>query len=234
MTPRQRMEEGIRLKPCPFCGGIVDPEGWLRNGRVRGPECNDCGATAVSVSAWQERAQPAPDKDYVLRRKGYFFRPDAQGYTGNLAEAGRWTKDDAVKYLVAEGVTLHSVAEWEQLLADVAEEKYGMRKIDGVEIMKGDRVEFDSVEAMSANPPRVRDLRRTEVINPGDNIHFMTMNGVLLKPGLPGLEVIEEVTEADAGGAVETTVRTYRYFVPISLKELLAGWTHNEPDFMQL
>ena len=41
-------------KPCPFCGGKVDPTGWLRNDGVRGPEC-DCGATAVSMQAWDNR-----------------------------------------------------------------------------------------------------------------------------------------------------------------------------------
>lgn len=54
--------------PCPFCGGECDPEGWLgeRDGHpYRGPECNDCGATAESVEAWNRRtaiaAQGVPD-----------------------------------------------------------------------------------------------------------------------------------------------------------------------------
>lgn len=44
--------------PCPFCGGEVDPTGWLRGDGTRGPECNDCGATARSMEAWQTRAAP--------------------------------------------------------------------------------------------------------------------------------------------------------------------------------
>ena len=37
------------LKPCPFCGGVVDPEG------LRGPECEGCGATATSIESWELR-----------------------------------------------------------------------------------------------------------------------------------------------------------------------------------
>lgn len=51
------------LLPCPFCGGTADPEGWLSaeedpvtgNALRRGPECNDCGATARSVEMWNKR-----------------------------------------------------------------------------------------------------------------------------------------------------------------------------------
>ncbi|HBO9988613.1 TPA: hypothetical protein L5G17_005223 [Pseudomonas aeruginosa] len=46
----------VEPAPCPFCGGEVDPTGWLRGDGTRGPECNDCGATARSMEAWQTRA----------------------------------------------------------------------------------------------------------------------------------------------------------------------------------
>lgn len=42
-------------QPCPFCGGKCDPEGWLRGDGVRGPECEDCGATAASIEEWNTR-----------------------------------------------------------------------------------------------------------------------------------------------------------------------------------
>lgn len=47
------------LLPCPFCGGNADPTGWLCNDGRRGPECEDCGATAESTEAWNSRATPA-------------------------------------------------------------------------------------------------------------------------------------------------------------------------------
>lgn len=48
------------LKPCPFCGSSnVDPEGWAALGTRstrHGPACDDCGASAESVAAWNRRA----------------------------------------------------------------------------------------------------------------------------------------------------------------------------------
>lgn len=49
--------EVMQLKPCPFCGGRCDPYGWMTNGGIRGPECEDCGATATNVGAWNMRAE---------------------------------------------------------------------------------------------------------------------------------------------------------------------------------
>ena len=41
--------------PCPFCGGPVDPTGWLRNDGTQGPECDNCGATAPDIPTWNQR-----------------------------------------------------------------------------------------------------------------------------------------------------------------------------------
>lgn len=40
------------LKPCPFCGGKVDPTGWLTGYGETGPECEECGATAPTLEIW--------------------------------------------------------------------------------------------------------------------------------------------------------------------------------------
>ncbi|QOV06300.1 hypothetical protein CPT_Maja_080 [Burkholderia phage Maja] len=46
------------VDPCPFCGSeSIDPKGWLANNGKSGPACDDCGATAESVEAWNRRAQ---------------------------------------------------------------------------------------------------------------------------------------------------------------------------------
>ncbi|HBN8472980.1 TPA: hypothetical protein ACRL4E_002185 [Pseudomonas aeruginosa] len=57
-SPAQAEQAGrdVEPAPCPFCGGEVDPTGWLRGDGTRGPECNYCGATARSMEAWQTRA----------------------------------------------------------------------------------------------------------------------------------------------------------------------------------
>lgn len=45
------------LKPCPFCGGEADPDGWMNGDGECGPECESCGATASSVIVWNRRAE---------------------------------------------------------------------------------------------------------------------------------------------------------------------------------
>lgn len=55
----------MELKPCPFCGGECDPEGWLDGNGLRGPECEECGATARSAEAWNRRAT---DENAALER----------------------------------------------------------------------------------------------------------------------------------------------------------------------
>jgi hypothetical protein len=57
---------------CPFCGGEVDPEGWLSGNGERGPECETCGATAPSLKRWNTRVPdsaqetaPAPEASFV-------------------------------------------------------------------------------------------------------------------------------------------------------------------------
>lgn len=53
-------------RPCPFCGGEVDPEGnpgrdedpETGDALVRGPECMTCGATAPDTATWNQRAEP--------------------------------------------------------------------------------------------------------------------------------------------------------------------------------
>ncbi|ELY4780726.1 hypothetical protein SM077_002577 [Cronobacter sakazakii] len=48
--------------PCPFCGGACDPAGWLSE-QTSGPECENCGATAENIEAWNQRtaAPVVPD-----------------------------------------------------------------------------------------------------------------------------------------------------------------------------
>lgn len=43
------------ILPCPFCGGEVDPHGWLDGYGNEGPECEQCGATARSLDDWNRR-----------------------------------------------------------------------------------------------------------------------------------------------------------------------------------
>jgi hypothetical protein len=60
-----------------------------------------------------ERTQPmteqtAPDGEYVIRKGGFFYRPNAEGYCSDILEAGRWSLKEAYAHKDGvEGVTVH-------------------------------------------------------------------------------------------------------------------------------
>ncbi|MDV9030525.1 hypothetical protein Q7C30_000205 [Pseudomonas sp. RAC1] len=56
--PTENLSSNTENAPCPFCGGQVDPECWLRGDGSRGPECESCGATASNLELCNS-AQPA-------------------------------------------------------------------------------------------------------------------------------------------------------------------------------
>lgn len=52
-------------------------------------------------------------KDWVLRKRNMFYRPDAAGYTNNFCDAGRYTKSEASFHASApDGVTMHRAADY--------------------------------------------------------------------------------------------------------------------------
>jgi hypothetical protein len=58
-------------------------------------------------------------RDYVIRKRGYFYRPEAQGYCADVRDAGRWTYEDAIAYQKGvEGVTVHHLREFPAPLPD--------------------------------------------------------------------------------------------------------------------
>lgn len=49
----------------------------------------------------------------VIRKRGYFYRPEWCGYTSSLAEAGRYYRAEALAHAAnSEGVTVHSPEEF--------------------------------------------------------------------------------------------------------------------------
>jgi hypothetical protein len=61
-------------------------------------------ALARSRSAAEKRVKD--DVQYFIKRDGAWFRPEAHGYTGDIAEAGIFPGSDARGFLSAEGVVL--------------------------------------------------------------------------------------------------------------------------------
>ena len=62
---------------------------------------------SIKIQFWGPRC-------YVLKKRGYFYRPNAAGYTDRFYEAGRFTLAEAVRheYPYDEPVTKHHVKEF--------------------------------------------------------------------------------------------------------------------------
>lgn len=61
-----------------------------------------------SVEACKKRVRD--DEDYFIRRHGGWFRPNAQGYTCDIAEAGLFPGVEARKYLDVDGLVVVPLA----------------------------------------------------------------------------------------------------------------------------
>lgn len=54
-------------------------------------------------------------QDWVIRKRGYFYRPDRAGYTGNIYEAGRYTEQEARAEASIEPKCMSAHPAWEFL-----------------------------------------------------------------------------------------------------------------------
>lgn len=65
---------------------------------------------------------------HYIRRNGYWFRPEAKGYTSRIVEAGQFSGDVAKHYLGVYGLTIHPAA---SVRVDLADEIARMREALG-------------------------------------------------------------------------------------------------------
>lgn len=79
-----------KLKSCPFCGGKVDPKGWLDKEGNRGPECEGCGAAIDTVELWNTRVQPKKvtleEAEEKCEKHNYWNWDYGQGYIQALKD----------------------------------------------------------------------------------------------------------------------------------------------------
>jgi hypothetical protein len=58
----------------------------------------------------------------VIRKNGYFYRPEWCGYTASIEEAGRYDQAVAERHAAnTEGVTVHQISEFSEALAPALE-----------------------------------------------------------------------------------------------------------------
>jgi hypothetical protein len=48
---------------------------------------------------------------YLIKRHGAWFRANAQGYTGQISEAGLYPEEEARTYLDVEGLSIHAAVD---------------------------------------------------------------------------------------------------------------------------
>ena len=53
-------------------------------------------------------------EQFVIRRHGAFFRPNAAGYTNHVIAAGFYTADEAKPYRDVEGVTIEPLSRYRE------------------------------------------------------------------------------------------------------------------------
>jgi hypothetical protein len=104
----------VEMLACPFCGGEGVYIGTFETALMPHVACKNCGAKAFSdsehrkpyyraIAQWNTRLahakEQAPVVDrYLIRKDGYYYRPNAQGYTASKTEAGRYTLEEAISY----------------------------------------------------------------------------------------------------------------------------------------
>lgn len=70
---------------------------------------------------------------YLIRRRGLWFRPKAQGYTDELAGVGLFDAEDARGYLAADGVSVvpyrHIQGQLAQEIVDLEQKASGLRRL---------------------------------------------------------------------------------------------------------
>lgn len=71
---------------------------------------------------------PDEPRDYVIRKSGFFYRPNAQGYTSSAREAGLYTLGEAIRYShpngphgPRDGITYHHKSTFPEFAAMAAE-----------------------------------------------------------------------------------------------------------------
>lgn len=63
------------------------------------PSCTDCGGAGITYQTERRCACQGPEEAWLIHKAGRgWYRPEARGYTGNPAEAGRYSYEDAYSH----------------------------------------------------------------------------------------------------------------------------------------
>jgi hypothetical protein len=85
---KAEVPETEALKPCPFCGGKCDPEGWIGDKKRSGPACDDCGSAAETVAIWNTRAAELSAQESKPVDPLTFTVKELNGFADDCAQVG--------------------------------------------------------------------------------------------------------------------------------------------------
>lgn len=86
--------------------GVAIARGWAEQKDETWARITPAGAAFLKVEMEAARI-------WYIRKGGYFYRPNATGYTESIAEAGRYTYEEALAHTTkARGVSMGKINEW--------------------------------------------------------------------------------------------------------------------------
>lgn len=72
----------------------------------------------LSATAWLVLTAEQPNREWLIRKRGYYYRPDRAGYTASVFEAGRYTEAEAKAEAAIEPSIMQAIP-FAQALKDV-------------------------------------------------------------------------------------------------------------------
>ena len=107
---REALEPFARL-----AGVLVD--GDADDGTVIGVTVADLRRARAILAMQEPASEPAAasaPQNWVVRKNGYFYRPNSRGYTASILEAGRYTREEAEAHAAASSgeVTAHPASDF--------------------------------------------------------------------------------------------------------------------------
>jgi hypothetical protein len=96
---RQLLGDGMGL-------GVAIARGWAEQKDETWARITPAGAAFLKTEMDAVRI-------WFIRKGGYFYRPNAAGYTESISEAGHYTYEEALAHVTkARGVTMGKISEW--------------------------------------------------------------------------------------------------------------------------
>lgn len=79
----------------------------------------------LAETAWLVLTAEQPNREWLIRKRGYYYRPDRAGYTPSVFEAGRYTEAEAKAEATIEPSSIQAIP-FAQALRDATTPETGV------------------------------------------------------------------------------------------------------------